>query len=108
MDPAASPDVPLAPPQQAPALTPRLRALVRSLQERRARTAADRELARRLHAAVGAAKLEASGLSFYVHDGAIAVYGQVRAEPVREAVLALAAEQPGARLVVDHLRLAEA
>jgi hypothetical protein len=81
---------------------------VQSLQERRARTAADRELARRLHAAVGASKLETGGLSFYVHDGAIAVYGQVRTDAVREAVLSLAAEQPGARLVVDHLRLAEA
>ncbi len=95
-------------PQPSLALTPRLRALVQTLQQRRARTMADRELARRLHAAVGASKLPVAGLNIYVHDGAISIYGPVSDETTREAVLVLAAEQPGARRVVDHLRLTEA
>jgi len=94
--------------QRALALTPRLRALVQTLQDRRARTVADRELARRLHAVVGGSGLAVNGLSLFVHDGAISIYGPVRDEATRESVLTLAAEQPGARRVVDHLRIAEA
>jgi hypothetical protein len=96
-----------SPPARAFLLAPQLRALVQTLQERRARTAADRELARRLHAVVEQGALAAHGLSFFVHDGGIAVYGTVRDEPSREAVLAVLAEQPGTRRIVDHLQLAD-
>lgn len=85
-----------------------VRSLVQAFQERKGKTAADRELARRLHAAFAASPLDALGLSVYVHDGAIAIYGSVRDEAAREAVLALAAAQPGARRVADHLQLPSA
>lgn len=66
---------------------------------------ADRELARRLRAAVEGAKLGVFGLSFYVHDGSIAVYGLIRSESSRERILTLVGEQPGARRISDHLHL---
>jgi hypothetical protein len=92
-------------PDAAP-LTPRLRALVQTLQEQRTHTAADRELARRIQFAVENARLaEGGGLSFYVHDGSVAVYGAIRTEALRERVLGLVAEQPGVRRIQDHLQL---
>jgi hypothetical protein len=91
-------------PESSP-LSPRLREFLRSVQDRRTRTTADRELARRLHFAVTNARLEASGLSFYVHEGSVSVYGAVRAEALREQVLDLVAEQPGVRRIQDHLQL---
>ena len=93
----------LNPPRAAFALAPPLRALVKSLQERRARTAADRELARRVRDAMDRAIADAGGLSFYVHEGTITVYGAVRDERMREAVLNVAAGQPGAQRIIDHL-----
>ncbi len=86
------------------ALAPPLRALVQALQERRARTLADRELARRVQDAVDrAAGASAGGLSFYVHEGTVSVYGSVPDDAARSAVLGIAADQPGARRVIDHL-----
>lgn len=79
--------------------------MLEALQERRSRTSADRELARRLQFAVDNARLEVDGLSFYVHDGSVAVYGAVRTEALREQTLGLVAEQPGVRRIQDHLQL---
>lgn len=90
-------------PPRPPSVETRLRTLMQTLQERRARTAADRALAGRLRAAFAASPLGALGVSFYVHDGAIAVYGAVADEATREAVLTLAAEQPGCRRLTDAL-----
>ncbi len=87
-------------------LPPALRSLVERHQALAARTASDRTLARRLRASVGASGVEVEGLAFYVHDGAISIYGAVRDTPAREAVVALVASQPGVRRVVDHLRTA--
>ena len=86
----------------------RLRHVVDRFQERRARTAADRSLARRLHAALAAGTTGAAGLALYVHNGAISLYGTVPTDTVREALMALAAAQPGARRIVDHLVVADA
>ncbi len=99
MTPASASTTPTA------AVAERLRRLLLSVQDRQARTAADRELARRLRAAVEGARLEVYGLSFYVHEGSIAVYGLIRTEALRERVLTLVAEQPGARRIHDHLHL---
>lgn len=89
-------------------LPPSLRALVAGFQSRRSRTTTDRSLARRLHAAIGASGLPPCGLSAYVHDGAISLYGGVPDEATREGYVALAAAQPGVRRIVDHLRVADA
>lgn len=89
-------------------LPPALRHVVERFQHRRARTASDRSLARRLQAALASGRTGASGLALYVHNGAVSVYGIVSAESVREAVLALAAEQPGVRRIVDHLSVVDA
>lgn len=78
--------------------------MLQALQERRARTAADRELARRIQFAVDNAQIEGGGLSFYVHEGSVAVYGAIRTEALRERVLGLVAEQPGVRRIQDHLQ----
>jgi hypothetical protein len=83
-------------------LSPPLRALVTALQERRARTLADRELARRVCDAVER-ETGQGGLSFYVHDGTVTVYGSTPNRATREAILRLAAGQPGARRIIDHL-----
>lgn len=70
------------------------------------RTTADRELARRIQFAVESAQIEEmGGLSVYVHEGSVAVYGVVRKESLRERVLGLVAEQPGVRRIQDHLQL---
>jgi osmotically-inducible protein OsmY len=89
-------------------LPPALRAVVDRFQERRARTATDRSLARRLHAALVQDRTGASGLALYVHNGAVSIYGTVPSETVREAVLTVAAAQPGVRRIVDHLHTADA
>lgn len=86
------------------ALPPALRAFVATLRERRARTAADRSLARRIQSAVRMANLETGGFSFYVHDGSVAVYGSVATEALREQILGIVAEQPGLRRITDHLQ----
>lgn len=86
-------------------LPPALRALLDAVQIRRERTVTDRSLARRLHAAVRAERLPALGVSFYVHDGAVSLYGTVPDAAARDALVTLAAHQPGVRRIVDHLRL---
>lgn len=83
-------------------LSPPLRALVAALQERRSRTLADRELARRVRDAIERAT-GSGGLSFYVHDGTVTVYGSTPDRTTREGVLRLAAAQPGAKRIIDHL-----
>ena len=89
-------------------LPPALRAVVDRFQERRARTATDRSLARRLHAALLQDRTGASGLALYVHNGAVSVYGTVSDEAAREGVLSVLAAQPGVRRIVDHLHTADA
>jgi hypothetical protein len=92
----------LKPPRGAFSLSPPLRALVAVLQERRSRTLADRELARRVRDVVERAT-GAIGLSFYVHDGTVTVYGTTPDRATREGILRLAASQPGAKRIIDHL-----
>ena len=86
-------------------LPPALRSLVDRHQAQRAKTTADRSLARRLHDGVAKSGVPASGLSFYVHDGAISIYGTVPDALTRETVLAIVTRLPGVRRVVDHLRI---
>lgn len=102
--PAATPvSTPLLP--ASGSLPPRLQAMLHALQERRTRTAADRELARRLQFAIENTEMGAEGgLSVYVHEGSVAVYGLIRSEALRERVLDLVAEQPGVRRIQDHLQ----
>ncbi len=82
-----------------------LRTFLNSLQERRVRTAADRELTRRIRAVVENSPLNSRGLSIYVHDGSVDVYGTIENDARREDVLSLVAEQPGAKRITDHLEL---
>lgn len=82
-----------------------LRTFLNSLQERRVRTAADRELTRRIRAVVENSPLNIHGLSIYVHDGSVDVYGTIENDTRREDVLSLVAEQPGAKRITDHLEL---
>ena len=89
-------------------LPPALRALVDRHQTHRARTTADRSLARRLRDSVRQSGVTVAGLAFYVHEGAISIYGAVADAPTREAVVTLAASQPGVRRIVDHLRIGDA
>ena len=89
-------------------LPPALRALVDRHQAARAKTTADQSLARRLHDGMKASGLTVLGLTVYVHDGAVSLYGTVATVQAREDVLALVTRVPGVRRIVDHLRLAEA
>ena len=89
-------------------LPPALRVLVDRHQALRARTTADRSLARRLRDGVRPLGAAAAGLSFYVHDGAVSVYGTVGDASAREVVIALASGLPGARRIVDHLQIGDA
>lgn len=92
-------------PKSATSLAPALNSFLNKLQERKSRTSADRELARRVRATLEGANLDVRGLSVYVHDGSIAVYGSIRSESTRESLLSLVADQPGARRITDHLQL---
>ena len=85
-----------------------LRTFLNSLQENRVRTTVDRELTRRIRAAVENSALKINGVSIYVHDGSVDVYGTIERETKREDVLSLVAEQPGAKRITDHLNLTEA
>lgn len=89
-------------------LPPALRELVDRHQTHRALTTADRSLARRLRDSVRQSGVAVVGLAFYVHDGAISIYGGVRDVPSREAIVTLAASQPGVRRIVDHLHIDDA
>lgn len=89
-------------------LPPALQALVDRHHLHRAKTTADRSLARRLREAVRESGVPVHGLAFYVHEGAISIYGSVRDAAAREALLAVATQQPGVRRIVDHLRIGEA
>ncbi|WP_420457558.1 BON domain-containing protein [Rubrivirga sp.] len=86
-------------------LPPALRALVDRHQAARAKTTTDQSLARRLHDGIGAAGADVRGLTVYVHDGAVSLYGTLASAAVREDVLAVVTRTPGVRRVVDHLRL---
>ena len=89
-------------------LPPALRSLVDRHQAERAKTTSDMSLARRLRDGVRASDLGVRGLTVYVHDGAVSLYGSVRDAAAREAVLALVSHVPGVRRIVDHLRLGDA
>lgn len=86
-------------------LPPSLRALVERHQAARAKTTADKSLARRLRDGVKAAGLEVTGLTVYVHDGAVSLYGTVPTAHAREALLHVVTHLPGVRRIVDHLRV---
>jgi len=86
-------------------LPPSLRALVDRHQSARAKTTADRSLARRLRDGIRASEVPVKGLSLYVHDGALSLYGTVPDARTREALLALCTHVPGVRRIVDHLRV---
>lgn len=85
-------------------LPPALRALIERHQQNRAKTTADQSIARRLRDGVRQSGVEVSGLAFYVHDGAVSIYGTVPDQAARDRLLAAAAGQPGVRRIVDHLR----
>ena len=89
-------------------LPPALRVLVDRHQANRAKTTADRSLARRLKDGIAALEAPVAGLAFYVHDGAISIYGTVPTPAAREALIGLASGLPGVRRIVDHLQLADA
>ena len=82
-----------------------LRSLIDRHHAKRGKTAADRSLARRLKDGVAQSGVAAGGLSFYVHDGAISIYGTVADAAAREVVIGVVTGLPGVRRVVDHLRL---
>lgn len=86
-------------------LPPSLRALVERHQAARAKTTADKSLARRLRDGVRASRLPVRGLTVYVHDGAISLYGTVPDAAAREALISLVTRVPGVRRIVDHLRI---
>ena len=87
-------------------LPPALRAVVERHQAHRARTTADRSLARRLRD-VARPMDGVAGLAFYVHDGAVSVYGTVDAAS-RDVVIAMVSGLPGVRRIVDHLQIGSA
>ena len=89
-------------------LPPALRAVLDAVEARRSRTVTDRSLARRLHAAMRADGLPTTGVAFYVHDGAVSIYGTIADETARGALIAAAARAPGVRRIVDHLRVGPA
>ena len=72
------------------------------------KTTTDRELTRRIRSAVESSALAVRGLSVYVHDGSVDVYGTIESETKREDVLSLVAEQPGAKRITDHLEFTAA
>ena len=89
-------------------LPPALRAVLDAVEARRTKTVTDRSLARRLHAAMRTDGVPTTGVSFYVHDGAVSIYGTVADEPARAALITAAAKAPGVRRIVDHLRVGAA
>ena len=89
-------------------LPPEIRALVDRHQAARAKTTSDLSLARRLRDSVRASDLTVKGLTVYVHDGAVSLYGTVPGGADRERVLTIVSTIPGVRRIVDHLRLADA
>ena len=78
------------------------------VQNRQAETTTDRSIVRRIKSELKRADGPDSGLSFYVHSGAVSVYGTVADPDVRDAILTLVTSQPGVRRVVDHIELAGA
>lgn len=89
-------------------LPPALRALVDRHQAARAKTTSDLSLARRISDGVKESGLGVQGLTVYVHDGAVSLYGTLPSSATREEVLALVSRVPGVRRIVDHLRYADA
>ncbi|MEO0560282.1 MAG: BON domain-containing protein [Bacteroidota bacterium] len=83
-----------------------LRRLFDAVQTRQAETTTDRSIVRRIKSELKRAEGPNTGLSFYVHSGAVSIYGTVGSPDVRDAVLTLVTSQPGVRRVVDHLELA--
>ena len=89
-------------------LPPSIRSLVEQRLSLRSRTTADKSLAKRLRAGIQNAGVGAVGVAFYVHDGAVSLYGTVASAEVREDLIAVASAQPGVRRIVDHVRLTDA
>ena len=89
-------------------LPPSLQRLLDAVQNRQAETTTDRSIVRRIKSELKRAGGPESGLSFFVHSGAVSVYGTVGSPDVRDAILTLVTSQPGVRRVVDHLELAGA
>jgi len=89
-------------------LPPALRALVDRHQAARAKTTADQSVARRIRDGVRSGGLAVKGLTVYVHDGAVSLYGTLPSATAREDVLGLVSRVPGVRRIVDHLRIADA
>lgn len=104
----AAPAVPATPQILGFGLPPAVRALLDQAQERRSRTSSDRSLARRLQVATHGAGLAGSGVTVYVHDGAVSLYGTLPDRATRDAWVTTVAGTPGVRRIVDSLRLAEA
>ena len=84
-----------------------VRTLVETLTARRDKTAADRQLSRRLFVTFERlGMVHTQGLHFYVFDGAVSVYGSVATPEVRDQVLAALTALPGVRQVTEHLQVA--
>ena len=86
-------------------LPPALYEVVLGFQARRAKTTADKSLCRRIRDGIRQMEDPPSGLAFQIHDGAVSIYGVVPSAARREAILAVAATQPGVRRIVDHLSI---
>ena len=89
-------------------LPPSLRRVLDAVQTRQAETTTDRSIVRRIKSELRRADATLHGLSFYVHSGAVSVYGTVGSPDARDAILTLVTSQPGVRRVVDHIELAGA
>lgn len=84
----------------------RIPALLASIRERRARTAADRHLTERLREAFEVGNDSSiQGLSFYVCDGAVSVYGSVQSSAERDVVVGTLARIPDVRRITEYLTL---
>lgn len=81
-------------------------ALVEGVRARRARTLADRRIARELREAVnGKLPSDVNGLNFYVVGGAVSVYGRVASYAERERVMEAMSTVRGITRITDHLRV---
>ena len=85
-----------------------LRALLDAVQNRQAETTTDRSIVRRIKHEIGRAGGPERGLSFFVHNGTVSVYGTVADLAGREAVVGLVGALPGVRRIVDHLQVGAA
>ncbi len=81
-----------------------VRALLEGLRERRARTALDRDIGKRVRDVMeGDLSPSVHGLHFYVFEGAVSVYGAVSTFADRDCVVTALAAVPGINQIADHL-----